>query len=361
MSNVKISNLPLYTGNTDGGYLIFNNSGETESFKINKSELFFISNVIQGFRSSGPANNISVVLQPKGSGSFSLEQPDGTIIGGNVRGSNAIDLQMSRDNANQVASGDRSIILNGFGNRVAGADSGAFGVSNLVTGQQSFAFGLANNISANQVIAVGVGNIATAGESSVFGRGCVVTANYSLATGNDSHATAESSFAMGTRALTYTRAQFARSNQMFSVNGDNQDSIIGVQAIGSYAPSANITLFTNDNAGLLTFFGNNRSLQINCRFNLVCTVSGGGVNDPAVGNVFGGEQVFMFKEVGGILTQVGTTSTIHSNADPRLVGTTFTQSVGGSNNLVLRFTLPATTNNNTYRANATLSITEIGW
>jgi hypothetical protein len=37
MANVKISQLPLYTGNTDGTYMIINNSGETTTYKMNVS------------------------------------------------------------------------------------------------------------------------------------------------------------------------------------------------------------------------------------------------------------------------------------------------------------------------------------
>jgi hypothetical protein len=43
MANVKISALPLYTSaNTEGTFLVLNNSGETETFKIQKEN--FISN-----------------------------------------------------------------------------------------------------------------------------------------------------------------------------------------------------------------------------------------------------------------------------------------------------------------------------
>jgi hypothetical protein len=40
MANVLISNLPTYTGNTNGAFLVMNNSGNTESFKVTKEALF---------------------------------------------------------------------------------------------------------------------------------------------------------------------------------------------------------------------------------------------------------------------------------------------------------------------------------
>jgi len=40
MANVQIANLPTYTGNTNGAFLVMNNSGNTESFKVTKEALF---------------------------------------------------------------------------------------------------------------------------------------------------------------------------------------------------------------------------------------------------------------------------------------------------------------------------------
>jgi len=361
MANVKISNLPLYTGNTDGGYFVFNNSGETESFKINKSEVFFISNVLQGYRASGTSSDISVVLQPKGDGSFSLQEPDGTTTGGNVRGSKAVDFQMSRTNAAQVASGANSVIIGGTNNTVSGVSSGALGVGHTVSGGNSFANGLQNTITGNQLLVNGAFNNAGGSQSMVNGRLAGNTANYAFSSGFGTVTNGESSVALGERAVSTLRAQISYANGRFADNGDTQGSFITPFRSSSVASAGTLVLTLNGGAELITLVGTNRLWQVNCRFNLVCTVSGGGVDDPIVGDIFAGEQVFTFKKVGGTLTQVGTTSTVHSNADTKLVGTTFTQSVGGSNDLVLTFTVPATTNSNTYRGNATLSITEIGW
>jgi hypothetical protein len=40
MANVLIANLPTYTGNTNGVFLVMNNSGNTESFKVTEETLF---------------------------------------------------------------------------------------------------------------------------------------------------------------------------------------------------------------------------------------------------------------------------------------------------------------------------------
>lgn len=39
MPNIQINNLPLYTGNTNGSYLIMNNSGETTTYKTTLENL----------------------------------------------------------------------------------------------------------------------------------------------------------------------------------------------------------------------------------------------------------------------------------------------------------------------------------
>jgi hypothetical protein len=47
MSNLKISQLPSYTGNTSGSWLVMNNSGETTTYKVQRE------NLLSGFQPSG--------------------------------------------------------------------------------------------------------------------------------------------------------------------------------------------------------------------------------------------------------------------------------------------------------------------
>jgi hypothetical protein len=48
MANTKISQLPTFTGNTNGSFIVINNSGNTESFKVAKETLFsgYSTNVV---------------------------------------------------------------------------------------------------------------------------------------------------------------------------------------------------------------------------------------------------------------------------------------------------------------------------
>ena len=70
---------------------------------------------------NAPTAAADAVIQPKGIGAFALS------IDGNKRGQRAVDLQMERDNNNQVASGPNSTIIGGRYNRATGTLSGAAG------------------------------------------------------------------------------------------------------------------------------------------------------------------------------------------------------------------------------------------
>ena len=64
-------------------------------------------------QATGSTTNVSASIVPKGTGAFSLAVPNGAASGGNVRGTNAVDLQTNRSAAANVASGTNSVILGG--------------------------------------------------------------------------------------------------------------------------------------------------------------------------------------------------------------------------------------------------------
>lgn len=76
--------------------------------------------------STSTESDINIALAPKGLGSVSLRLPDATATGGNARGASAVDLQLTRNTATQVASGARSFIAGSY-NTASGADSMALG------------------------------------------------------------------------------------------------------------------------------------------------------------------------------------------------------------------------------------------
>lgn len=67
--------------------------------------------------------NVSAVIQPKGTGALTTSIPDSTSLGGVQRGINAVDLQVKRTNSTQVAIGNYSVISGGESNQSRAAYS----------------------------------------------------------------------------------------------------------------------------------------------------------------------------------------------------------------------------------------------
>lgn len=76
---------------------------------------------------AAPAADIGIVLVPKGAGWIGAALPDNAPSGGAARGAYAIDLQLSRGAATNVAGGAYSTIIGGRDNTAAGAYSVAAG------------------------------------------------------------------------------------------------------------------------------------------------------------------------------------------------------------------------------------------
>lgn len=114
------------------------------------------------------ATHVDLVLAPKGSsGSLLADIPDNAASGGNKRGVQAVDWQLARVSATQVASGANSTIGGGTGNTAAGTASTVSG-------------GSGNTISSgatNGVIAGGTGNSITSGDAVVISGGGSNTAS----------------------------------------------------------------------------------------------------------------------------------------------------------------------------------------
>ena len=140
---------------------------------VNWSETF--SSATQATSQWTPLNaaaNVNAAITPKGTGALVAQIPDGTTVGGNARGTYAVDFQMGRNNANQVASGNYSVIAGGINNRVSGNTSfvGA-GASLLASGGSSgIVSGTSNTASGNNsFIGGGQGSTASGTDSFVGG------------------------------------------------------------------------------------------------------------------------------------------------------------------------------------------------
>lgn len=103
------------------------------------------------------STNSSLVLAPNGTGAIIASIPDSTATGGNARGVNAVDFQVSRYNAVHVASGANSVIGGGANSRATGQYSVVAG------GNQGFATGLGSFVGS------GFNNSSSGTESAIVG------------------------------------------------------------------------------------------------------------------------------------------------------------------------------------------------
>lgn len=145
------------------------------------------------------------------SSSYSLQVPDNTPIGGNPRGSGAVDLQTSRTAANQVASGANSFL--------AGSNSIASGSSSIAVGTGCTASGIAS---------------AALGTSTASN-------NYALATGN--------SVASGAYSVGMQYANAVR-NGVFNFNGvpfaSRGEAQTGIIVLGGTTTTTTTVALTSD-------------------------------------------------------------------------------------------------------------------
>ena len=192
--------------NTTTNYFVREVSGDT--FKVETSigggAVNFTTNITAGtlltahntqvnvtVSQNTPETNSALVLTPKGTGAFILgPPPDGTSVGGNARGVRAVDLQLSRSFATQIASG---------------TDSFCVGSGNIASGIQSTAIGGGP----------GGGNTASGQGSFAAGGSCVSSANYATTIGNQNRSTANQTFSIGLRALADRQEQFAHASGSF--------------------------------------------------------------------------------------------------------------------------------------------------
>jgi hypothetical protein len=175
-------------------------------------------------------------------------------------------------------------------------------------------------------------------------------------------ADSDCSYAIGENVRAYNKGQFSKTGGAFATQGDSQQTLINTSKSASIGSTGTTILSTlsNGGAGDIELLGNNRVFKVKCLWATMVSVSGGGGSDPIVGDVFAQELDFTFKKVGGVLTQVGTTTTTSTENDASMTGASLTLSVA-SNKLRITFNAPTTTGNNTYNTNACLYITEVAF
>ena len=199
------------------------------------------------FTATSSASNITAAIVPKGNGAFTLAVANGSSSGGNARGTKAVDLQIDRNNAAQVASGTSSVVAGGRRNtasasysavgggsqNAASASTAAIsgGDSNTASGTAAFVGAGFSNTSSGDYTVTGGGVTNTAsGTNATVGGGFSNTASGNSAVifggqGNTASGT-YSSVPGGYGAEAYLTGQEAHSATFFSTASDAQRSFI---------------------------------------------------------------------------------------------------------------------------------------
>lgn len=154
MANTKISQLPEYSGNPTGGYSVFNNSGETTTYKIKTRNLFGDTNTIGSAAKYpfvvGSGNTLNNILQ--------------VAIGYN----NTMTGGVARDdgkNANLIVGNNNSLTDAYSSNNIT------VGQNNTISTWNSLTVGQSNNIGYGlDGIIVGSNNSSSTEYSNVFGQ-----------------------------------------------------------------------------------------------------------------------------------------------------------------------------------------------
>lgn len=219
---------------------------------------------------NGAVANLDAAFVPKGTGALLAQVPDGAIAAGNKRGTYAVDLQLNRAAATDVASGAYSTISGGQSNLAGSTHSNVGGgfSNSITTGSYStIGGGYDNTITVSQsVIAGGDRNTISSPYSAICGgvfnyaqnqytfvgggTGNYANGVYSAVIGGSGNrADANYSTAMGNGAKSRNNGRVAFSSDQYSVAGDTQASFQVTQA---RTIDTTVTKMTSDGTAMNT-------------------------------------------------------------------------------------------------------------
>jgi len=99
---------------------------------------------VASLTANNAATNVDAALRAKGTGALLAQVPDSTSTGGNKRGANAVDWQVYRASASQVAVGSYATIVGGGRNTSSGNYTVTGGYQNTASASSAVAFGADN-------------------------------------------------------------------------------------------------------------------------------------------------------------------------------------------------------------------------
>jgi hypothetical protein len=347
--------------------------------------------------------NANLVISPNGTGALVANVPDGTSTGGNPRGTNAVDLQMSRSNLGQIASGSYSFlvgqsntagsahtVVGGQSNTASSTGSVIFGRSNSSQGDDGVVFGNGNTVgstcsqsgvlsgnantvsSARSVICGGQTNTAStgthatvvggstntsSGQNSVSGgSGNLASAARSVSFGGSNNAASEASVCLGQQnatsqpysfssgyfASSYLYGQVSRQNGRFDSTGDAQVSQLVARKSDTLLTAAT-TVLSLDGTGttnLIIPTGVDRMWNVTIKYVAVVTTITGTATGVTVGDTKSQNIEIGFKKVGGVSSLVGGGSFSIPQEDASMGSASLIPTAGASQQLALTFTAP---------------------
>ena len=225
---------------------------------------------VSSLTSAEATGNADFAIVPKANGALLAQVPDGTAAGGNKRGACAIDLQLSRNFAEEIASDYYSVIVGGSRNKIVAGFGGAIvgGRANQVYGDFSSAGGDGSTTGAESAFAFGFESRGNGVGSAAFNNS-ISAGSYASSFGSAT-ASGNWSFATG-KSLASKIGQVSASSYKRSVVGDAQRSDFTLGYITSDATPAE--LFTDAASERLTL-GNSGTWTFEILVTAFCVASG---------------------------------------------------------------------------------------
>ena len=160
MANTKISALPLYTGNTNGTYLVMDSSGLTETYKVTKETFLSGSTgvpVTGSWTLTTGANTVSFTVT---AGQSYVMWVNGNIPNGIVNWNATVTLSNPNVPVVGVQYGwyylaGNALVLTSIPSQIVGTAGSISTSAPVVSNSNTFTFGITNNSGASQVVYYG--------------------------------------------------------------------------------------------------------------------------------------------------------------------------------------------------------------
>jgi hypothetical protein len=163
MANTKISQLPIYTGDTTGLWLVMDNSGLTQSYRVVKETLFSgysqnaISPVTGSWTLSAGTNTVSFTVP---AGQSYIMWVNGNIPNGIVNWNATVTLSNNNVPVIGVQYGwyyltGSALVLTSIPSQIVGTAGTIITSSPAVSNTNTFTFGITNNSGTPQIVDYG--------------------------------------------------------------------------------------------------------------------------------------------------------------------------------------------------------------